>query len=325
MAPDANLPNFRAPIMDDYTPIDSFCDCLWGNDNLADLTIKAYRSDLTAFEAWQNQRSTDLLATSEADIRAWQHHLFIKGIHARSVVRYLSALKRFFGYLKRKNLIHVNPALLLAGPKFTRKLPIVLTEAEVVSLMNVPEIGTHIGLRDKAILELLYATGMRSAELSSLGLSHIDINNKYVKVMGKGGKQRIVVFGNEAKFWMQVYLEKTRPTLRSRHSANRIFITRRGKPISPANVGHIVRKYAERCKFTKPVTPHSLRHAFATHLLNAGADLIVIRDLLGHACVSSTQIYTHVSIARLKQVHAEHHPRENSEAFVVLTSRVKKN
>lgn len=246
----------------------------------------------------------------EADVIAWQHHLFHRKINPRSVVRYLASLKRFFRFLHEENNVAHDPLFDICRPKFARTLPDVMSETEVGHLLDVPEdeLSTVIGLRDKAMLELLYATGIRSAELTTLMMGAVEMGDKYATVMGKGAKERLVVFGEVAQYWLQQYIAKSRPRLITKASRGLLFVTKEGKKLSPCSVSSMVRRHAHRRRMP-PVGAHALRHAFATHLLNAGADLMVIKELLGHASICSTQIYTHVSIERLKQVHERHHPR----------------
>ena len=251
-----------------------------------------------------------LIAMAECDIHAWFHHLYTKGTSARSRARHLSSLRRLSIYLQSENGIICDPTRGVAHPKFAMPLPVILSISEVTNLLEMP-VQTILDLRDKEILEMLYATGMRSAELAGLQIGAIDLTARIAIVLGKGHKERIVIFGDTAKFWLLIYLKSSRPELsrNSQRNSSRLFFTRDGKPLAPGSIGSIVRRHAKR-RLRHVVGPHALRHAFATHMLDAGADLITIRDLLGHASVTSTQIYTHVSIKRLKDLHKKFHPRE---------------
>jgi integrase/recombinase XerD len=288
--------------------IEDFCNLVWLADGLSKRTVAAYGADLHTFNRWLIAQDICLLQTTEANIVAWMNSLLANGTSPRSVARYVSSLKRFYQHLGQDNLIEVDPVRNIGCPRYHQKLPEIPSEEDVANLLDVPELNSHIGLRDKAILEMLYATGVRSSELAGMRVSDIDFDSKSARIMGKGDKERIVLFGDEAKFWLMVYLDRSRRAL-AKVSLNQVFVTAQGKPMTPHCIGGILKRNCLRRKMKKRITPHGLRHAFATHLLNAGANLIMIRDLLGHASVVSTQIYTQVATKRLKQLHTKHHPR----------------
>jgi integrase/recombinase XerD len=231
------------------------------------------------------------------------------GPSARSTARRLASLRRFYQYLLRERLIDQDPSDRLEGPRLGRPLPNSLTEAEVESLLNAPCVGEAIGLRDRTMLELLYATGLRVSELVQLKSMQVNLRQGVVRVTGKGQKDRLVPLGEVAIDWLQRYLSVARPDLMRGRLAEELFVTRRGERMTRQAFWYLIKRYAILAGITKPLSPHTLRHAFATHLLNHGADLRVVQMLLGHCDISTTQIYTHVARARLKEVHAKHHPR----------------
>jgi integrase/recombinase XerD len=290
--------------------IDRFCDHLWLEDGLADLTLAAYRRDLQAFAGWlEKERATGLNAVVAGDVEAYLAWRFARRAQPRSAARYTSTLKRFYRYLLRENLIAADPTLNLDSPKLPRSLPKTLTEADVERLLDRTEIATPLGLRDRAMLETLYATGLRVSELVGLKLTALNVNDGVLRVTGKGNKDRLVPLGEEAVQWLRRYLEEARPLLLEKNLSDAVFVTARGDGMTRQAFWYLIKRRAQAAGITRPLSPHTLRHAFATHLLNHGADLRVVQMLLGHADISTTQIYTHVARERLKQLHASHHPR----------------
>ena len=290
--------------------IDRFCDHLWLEDGLADLTLAAYRRDLNGFSAWlQKERSYELDAVAPGDIEAYLAWRFARRAQPRSAARYTSTLKRFYRYLLRENLIAADPTLNLDSPKLPRALPKTLTETEVESLLDSAATDSPLGLRDRAMLETLYATGLRVSELVSLKLTALNLNDGVLRVTGKGNKDRLVPLGEEAVRWLKRYLADARPLLLEKQLSDAVFVTARGDGMTRQAFWYLIKRRAQAAGISRPLSPHTLRHAFATHLLNHGADLRVVQMLLGHSDISTTQIYTHVARERMKQLHAQHHPR----------------
>jgi integrase/recombinase XerD len=290
--------------------IDEFCDALWLEDGLAKNTLEAYRRDLSQFAAWLEARSGKaLLGADQADLQSYLGHQSRKKTRATSVARLLSALKRFYRHGLRQGRIQVDPTLRIESPKLPRGLPKSLTEEDVESLLQAPPVEKALGLRDRAMLETLYASGLRVSELVTLKLGQVSQDMGVVRVTGKGSKERLVPLGEEAIAWIRRYLKEARPELLAGRAANDLFVTARGSAMTRQMFWTLLRRYAARAGLRKPISPHTLRHAFATHLLNHGADLRVVQLLLGHSDISTTQIYTHVARERLKQLHAKHHPR----------------
>ena len=287
--------------------IDAFLDALWMERGLSDNTLKAYRNDLAAFERWRRQHGGTLLDTGSGDI-----HRYLAGQgqrSARSTARRLSSLRRFFQYQLREGRLRQDPTEGVAAPRLGRPLPKSLTEAEVEQLLRAPDTGTVLGLRDRAMLEVLYATGLRVSELVGLRLEQVNLRQGVVRVTGKGNKERLVPLGEEAVDWLQRYLREARAALYPGAPDASLFPSRRGRPQTRQTFWYAIKRYAVLAGIRKPLSPHVLRHAFATHLLNHGADLRVVQMLLGHSDISTTQIYTHIARERLKELHAQHHPR----------------
>ena len=279
----------------DVQLLDAFCDALWLEDGLARNTIAAYRADLE-----QLARRTSLLCAGEADLFKF---LASRKGRASSAARLVSSLKRFYQYCLRERRIHADPTLKLDPPKRAPRFPKTLSEADVEALLAAPDVATPLGLRDRAMLETLYATGLRVSELVSLKIFEVNLDAGVLRVMGKGSKERLVPLGEEAVEWISRYLKARKGT------AHALFLTARGAGMTRQAFWHLIRRYGARAIPGKALSPHVLRHAFATHLINHGADLRVVQLLLGHADISTTQIYTHVAGERLKQLHAKHHPR----------------
>lgn len=290
--------------------IDLFIDALWLEDGLAQNTLAAYRRDLEAFEAWlKEETGKPLPAARDTDIQAW-----FAAMHARSRAstanRRLAALRRYYAWARRQRLALQDPCLKLQASRQPPRFPKTLSEVQVEALLQAPDAATTLGLRDRAMLETLYATGLRVTELVSLGVLDVNLADGVVRVvMGKGGKDRLVPMGMEAQHWVERYLTESRPALLGQRRSDALFVTGRGGPMTRQAFWQLVRKHALKAAIHVPLSPHVLRHAFATHLLNHGADLRVVQMLLGHADISTTQIYTHVARERLRQLHARHHPR----------------
>ncbi|MEW6414266.1 MAG: site-specific tyrosine recombinase XerD [Pseudomonadota bacterium] len=290
--------------------IDRFCDHLWLEDGLAPLTLAAYRRDLAGFAGWlARERGRPLDAAQAGDFEAYLAWRFARHTRPRSAARYTSALKRFYRYLLRENLIAADPTLNLDSPKLPRSLPKTLSEDDVERLLHSADTATPLGLRDRAMLETLYATGLRVSELVGLGLTAVNLGDGVLRVTGKGSKDRLVPLGEEAVDWLRRYLAGARPVLLGARLSDAVFVTGRGEGMTRQAFWHLIKRRAAAAGITRPLSPHTLRHAFATHLLNHGADLRVVQMLLGHSDISTTQIYTHVARERMKQLHAQHHPR----------------
>ncbi len=278
--------------------LDAFCDALWLEDGLARNTIASYRTDLEQLAKFLRRKS--LTEAGEADLFAFL--AAAKG-RASSAARRVSTLKRFYQYCVRERHVGADPTLKLDPPKRAPRFPRSLSEADVEALLGAPDVATPLGLRDRAMLETLYATGLRVSELVALKTFEVNLDANVIRVMGKGSKERLVPLGEEAAHWISRYLEQRKS------SANALFITGRGRGMTRQAFWHLIRRYGARAIPGKKLSPHVLRHAFATHLINHGADLRVVQLLLGHADISTTQIYTHVARERLKALHAKHHPR----------------
>jgi integrase/recombinase XerD len=290
--------------------IERFCDALWLQEGLSANTLEAYRRDLEGLERWISKRGTALMSASRADLLDYLSGSVGKGARPRTTARLLSSLRRFYGYLVREEKIKTDPTALIESPKLGRPLPKSLSEAQVEKLLESPDVAKPLGLRDRAMLETLYATGLRVSELVGLTLSQVSLTQGVVRVIGKGDKERLVPLGEEAIAWISRYLAEGRPKLVKSRSTDALFTTARGGPMTRQAFWHNLKGHTRQAGIdAKKLSPHTLRHAFATHLLNHGADLRVVQMLLGHADLSTTQIYTHVAQARLKTLHEQHHPR----------------
>jgi integrase/recombinase XerD len=290
--------------------IDEFCDALWLEDGLSRNTLDAYRRDLAQFAQWlAKERGKDLPAADHGDVQAYLAHQFRKKSRASSAARLLSSLKRLYRWLQRQNRIKADPTLNIDTPKLPRNLPKSLTEADVESLLAAPDVKTPRGERDRAMLETLYASGLRVSELVTLKLPQVSQDMGVVRVMGKGAKERLVPLGEEALAQVKRYVAVARPALLAGKASDDLFVTAHGGAMTRQSFWQIIKRYALQAGLKTSISPHVLRHAFATHLLNHGADLRVVQLLLGHSDISTTQIYTHVARERLKQLHAMHHPR----------------
>jgi len=289
--------------------IEQFLDAQWMERGLSENTLAAYRNDLNGLAAWLVPRGRDVAAARREDLLDYLSERVVRGARPRTTARLLSSLRRFYRYLVREGRRPDDPTLRIDMPRIGRPLPDSLSEEEVETLLGAPEAGETLGLRDRAMLELLYACGLRVSELVSVTLEQIDLTQGVVRLMGKGSKERLVPMGEEAVDWLQRYIAHSRPDLAAGASARQLFITRRGKAMTRQAFWYRLRHYAVKSGINKALSPHTLRHAFATHLLNHGADLRVVQMLLGHSDLSTTQIYTHVARERLKELHARHHPR----------------
>ncbi len=296
--------------------LDEFCDALWLEEGLARNTLASYRRDLAKLAAWLERAGVSLLSATHADLLAFLA-ANAPQMKATSTGRLLSSAKRFYQYLLRQGRIAADPTLKVERPKLPRALPKSLSETEVEALLQAPAVETPLGLRDRAMLETLYATGLRVSELVNLKLGEVSLDQGVVRAMGKGSKERLVPLGEEALHWLRRYLDQARAEILDGRQSDALFVTRRGGhqarppagPMTRQMFWTLIKRYAARAAIHKPLSPHTLRHAFATHLLNHGADLRVVQMLLGHADISTTQIYTHVARERMKQLHAKHHPR----------------
>ena len=289
-------------------PIDSFIDALWLEEGLSRNTLAAYRRDLTLYARWLAERGRQLPATGEEDLTGYfsARHGESKATTAN---RRLTVFKRYFRWALRERLITEDPTLRLQSARQPLRVPKTLSEAQVEALLAAPEVDTPLGLRDRTMLELIYASGLRVSELVTLKAFNVGLNEGVLRVLGKGSKERLVPFGQVASDWIERYLAEARGAILCGQQSEDLFVTARGQGMTRAMFWVIVKKHARAAGITAPLSPHTLRHAFATHLLNHGADLRAVQMLLGHADISTTTIYTHVARERLKQLHAQHHPR----------------
>jgi integrase/recombinase XerD len=292
-----------------HDPIEAFLDTVWLEKGLSDNTLAAYRTDLGKLMGWLEDEGVPLVEARREHLLAYLAWCAEHGAHARSSARLLSSLRGFYRWLLREGKRQDDPTALIQSPKLGRPLPHSLTEAEVEALLAAPDTDTALGLRDRAMLELLYACGFRVSELVQLRGEQINPRQGVVKVTGKGGKDRLIPLGEEALAWLGRYLAASRPELVQGRPSPYLFPSLRSPAMTRQTFWHLIKKHARSAGITKPISPHTLRHAFATHLLNHGADLRAVQMLLGHSDLSTTQIYTHVARERLKAIHAAHHPR----------------
>ncbi len=295
----------------EYQLIDRYIDVVWMERGLSRNSLQAYRRDLVDLAKFLAPRSQSLLRATAADLEGRLAELALRNSSPRTQARWLSSIKGFYRYCLREGLCETDPGLQLRPPRLPRQLPQTLTEQQVESLLAAPRADNPVEQRDRAMLELLYATGLRVSELVGLELSAVNFRQGVVRVIGKGDKERLVPAGEEAMAQLESYLAHVRPELLGDRSVpgNSFFLSNRGQAMTRQAFWYRVKVYAERIGLKTPLSPHGLRHAFATHLLNHGADLRVVQLLLGHSDLSTTQIYTHVARARLQELHAEHHPR----------------
>jgi integrase/recombinase XerD len=304
----SDAPNRTPASPEDGQLIERFADALWMERGLSENTLSAYRSDLTGFAGWLAGAGASLMMADRSQILAYLGDRVRAGARPRTTARLLSSLRRFYQYLVREGRLQEDPSARIDAPKLGRALPGSLTEEEVESLLAAPDVSSAVGLRDRAMLELLYATGLRVSELVNLSLDQINPRQGVVRILGKGSKERLVPLGEEALSWLERYLREARPDLAGAGSAA-LFPGRADAPLTRQAFWYLIRRHARRAGITRHLSPHTLRHAFATHLLNHGADLRVVQMLLGHSDLSTTQIYTHVARERLKDLHQRHHPR----------------
>jgi len=289
--------------------IERFGDSLWLQDGLSANTLSAYRRDVEGLGRWLFSRGISLIKATRADLLEYLSVCVGQGVRPRTTARLLSSLRRFYGYLLREEKVRTDPTALIDSPKIGRPLPKSLTEEQVEKLLQAPDISVRLGLRDRAMLETLYATGLRVSELVGLTLPQMSLGQGVVRVIGKGDKERLVPLGEEAISWLNRYLSEGRPALVRRRATDAVFATARGGPMTRQAFWYNLKQHARTAGIRPAISPHTLRHAFATHLMNHGADLRVVQMLLGHADLSTTQIYTHIARARLKSLHQQHHPR----------------
>jgi integrase/recombinase XerD len=286
-----------------------FLDAVWMERGLASNTLAAYRADLTALSRWLAERDVPITRTTRAELLAFIAFRVDAGARPRSTARQLSSFRRFFRYLVREGVLRDDPTAQIAMPKIGRSLPKSLTEEEVESLLNAPAIADPLGHRDRTMLEVLYATGLRVSELVNLKYSQINTNQGVIRIIGKGNRERLIPLGEEAVRWLTEFVKGPRNEILLDRTTDYLFPTRRGDRMTRQAFWHIIKRYARKAQIDKELSPHTMRHAFATHLLNHGADLRVVQMLLGHSDLSTTQIYTHVARERMKELHERHHPR----------------
>ena len=294
----------------DDPDIDRFIDSLWSQKGLAELTLRAYQQDLLQFSRWLAQHDQKLIGADQANIQHFLAERFDKGASARTNARLLSTLKQYYRHLIRVGERQDNPTALISAPKIHRSLPQSLTETDIEQLLEAPDLETNFGLRDRCMLELMYSSGLRVSELVGLQMNQVNTNLGLVRLIGKGNKERVIPVGEEALHWLAQYVKQARPGLQRVQSVNdALFLSSRGSAITRQAFWQNIKKHLLKAGVKTVSSPHSLRHAFATHLLNHGADLRTVQMLLGHSSLSTTQIYTHIAQARLQSIHAQHHPR----------------
>ncbi len=289
--------------------IDRFLDAIWMERGLSENTLGAYRADLIALNQRLESKSVALVSAKRADIMDYIAWRVEGGAKPRSTARQLSSFRRFFRYLLREGVIDEDPTVNIAMPKIGRSLPQSLTEQDVDALLSAPKVSEPLGHRDRTMLEVLYATGVRVSELINLKMSQINLNQGVLRIVGKGDRERLIPLGDEAQDWIREFIDGPRGEILLERQTEYLFPTRRGDRMTRQAFWHIIKRYAKKASISKKLSPHTVRHAFATHLLNNGADLRVVQLLLGHSDVSTTQIYTHVARERMKELHGMHHPR----------------
>ena len=289
--------------------IDRFIDSIWLEQGLSKATLSAYRSDLKVLNQWAVNKQLTIDNISRADLLDFIAHKANSGSSSRTSARMLSSYRRFYSYLFQQELISSNPTEKISMPKLGRTLPKLLSEEQVIRLIKAPNTKKPLGFRDRTMLEILYATGLRVSELVTLKQGNLNLNQGYIRVMGKGNKERLVPMGSIAKRWLKRYLNGPIIEILGERQSDYLFPTRTSESISRQAFWQIIKKYSNKVSIDSDLSPHSLRHAFATHLINHGADLRVVQMLLGHSDLSTTQIYTHIAQHRLKDLHQKHHPR----------------
>ncbi len=293
----------------DAKPIDRFIDALWIEDGLSRLTLDAYRRDLAAYAGWlHRQHGKRIDHSTEADLMGFiaERH---DSTRATTANRRLTVYRRYFRWAVRERLVAVDPTLKLSAARQPLRVPKVLSEAQVEALLKAPDTDTANGLRDRTMIELMYASGLRVTELVQLQSVHLMLDDGAMRVLGKGARERLLPFGAEAHHWVQRYLQESRPAILAGRNSDALFVTRLGGGMTRQMFWRLIKTHAQSAGIVVPLSPHTLRHAFATHLLNHGADLRAVQMLLGHADIGTTTIYTHVARERLRQLHAAHHPR----------------
>ncbi|MEJ2138497.1 MAG: site-specific tyrosine recombinase XerD [Gammaproteobacteria bacterium] len=289
--------------------IDKFLDAIWMERGLSANTLGAYRADLVALRRWLADRDVSLIYATRSDLLAFIGWRTEQGAKPRSTARQLSSFRRFYRFLLREGVIQEDPTIKIDMPRIGRSLPQSLTEGEVEALLAAPDVSDPLGHRDRTMLEVLYATGLRVSELINLRQSEINLNQGVLRIVGKGDRERLIPLGEEAQSWIRDFIAGPRSEILLERQTDYLFPTRRGECMTRQAFWHIIKRYSKQADIGSKMSPHTLRHAFATHLLNNGADLRVVQLLLGHSDLSTTQIYTHVARARMKELHADHHPR----------------
>lgn len=289
--------------------IEAFLDACWAERGLSGNTLRAYRSDLRALAAYLASRDSTIKTARRDELLGYLASRVESGVKSRTAARMLSSIRRFYAYLRRSGETSEDPAERIDNPKLNRPLPKALTENEVTALLSAPDTESDLGLRDRAMLEVLYATGLRVSELVGLRCEQLVLQQGVVRVMGKGGRERLVPLGDEAQHWVERYFDAARPALLGSALSPELFVTRRRRGMTRQAFWYIIRRYAKVAGIRKSLSPHMLRHSFATHLINRGADLRVVQMLLGHRDLTTTQIYTQVAREGLQRLHEEHHPR----------------
>ena len=293
-----------------HPEIERYIDALWMEKGLSDNTLSAYRRDLRQYHEWLGvHKGTSVVAANRSDLQAYLGARLQQGQSPRSTARFMSCARGFYHYLLRESRLTVDPTLDVDSPKLGRPLPKSLSEQDIDKLLAAPDIDLPLEFRDRAMLELLYACGLRVTELTSLQISQVSLNQGVVRVFGKGSKERLVPMGEEALSWLQRFIKGPRSELLKGIPSDIVFPSKRGREMTRQTFWYRIKIYADRAQINKALSPHTLRHAFATHLLNHGADLRVVQMLLGHSDLTTTQIYTHVAKQRMQELHAQHHPR----------------
>ncbi len=294
----------------DLSVIEAFLDSLWVEHGLSENTLRAYRNDLLGLSRWLSRTATGITEAHREHVLDYLSYRVQQGSRPRSSARLLSSIRRFYRYLVRQGTLQKDPSAEIEFPKLGRALPGTLTKEEVEKLLDAPDTRTAHGVRDRAMLEVLYACGLRVSELVALTLYQVNLNQGVIRVLGKGSKERLIPFGEQAGEWITEFVQGARAELlKPGRQCDALFVTNRGGSMTRQAFWHLVRRHAKKAGISKHLSPHTLRHAFATHLLNHGADLRVVQMLLGHSDLSTTQIYTHVAQARLQELHRKHHPR----------------
>ena len=302
--------NGRAGASGDADPtIKRFLDAVWMERGLSQNTLAAYRADLTALTRWLAERDIAVTDTTRPELLGFIGSRVEAGARPRSTARQLSSFRRFFRFLLREGVVKDDPTAQIAMPKIGRSLPKSLTEEEVIALLGAPAVSDPLGHRDRTMLEVLYATGLRVSELVNLKYQQVNLNQGVIRVVGKGNRERLIPLGEESVRWLAEFVRGPRVEILLERQTEYLFPTRRGDRMTRQAFWHIIKRYAKKAAIQKELSPHTLRHAFATHLLNHGADLRVVQMLLGHSDLSTTQIYTHVARERMKELHSQHHPR----------------